>query len=118
MPIASGAKGMPGILAIPGQVRFGTSSIRGRIPFRSRPLDTVNPRITGVTRDSTGTILGSCMVDLFRTVDDVKVDSYTSDATTGVYTLSAVGPGPFYVVAYKSGAPDVAGTTVNTLQAS
>lgn len=70
--------------------------------------------ITGVTRDSTGIALASCVVDLFRTDNDVKVDAVTSDGS-GNYSFR-VGPGtPYYIVAYKAGAPDVAGTTVNTL---
>lgn len=88
------------------------------MPFRSPPLDTRNPRITGVTRDSTSAVLGGCVVQLFRTIDDLLMGEAVSDATTGYYTLSAVGPGPFYIVAYKAGSPDVAGTTVNTLTAT
>lgn len=73
--------------------------------------------ISGITKDSTGTPLGSCVVDLFTTPDDVIRDTTTSNAS-GEYTLSGnVTPSTNqYAVAYKAGSPDVAGTTVNTLR--
>lgn len=72
--------------------------------------------ISGVTRDSTGAILGSCSVALYRTSDDVLMERVTSDNSTGAYSFSAVGLSEtYYVTAYKAGAPDLAGTTVNTL---
>lgn len=72
--------------------------------------------ISGVTKDSAGAVLGSCVVELYRTLDDMPLEKVTSDAATGVYRFSAVGAGQsYYVVAYKQGSPDVAGTTVNTL---
>jgi len=85
--------------------------------------------IQGVTRDSGGTPLGSCVVSLYRTGNpptgmnpigdglDELVDRVTSDASTGAYRFDVVGLGQlYYVVAYKAGSPDVSGTTVNTLQ--
>lgn len=72
--------------------------------------------ISGVTKDSTNTILGSCTVKLYRTADDVYLETCVSDAVTGAYSFSTVGLAEqYYVVAYKPGAPDVAGTTANTL---
>ncbi len=83
----------------------------GRIPPPATRLT-----VSGITKDSTGTALGSCVVSLYRTLDDVMIEEVTSDATTGVYLFSSVGLGQtYYVVAYKAGSPDVAGTTVNTL---
>lgn len=71
--------------------------------------------ITGVTRDKTGAVLGSCVVHLFRTDSDLIVQATTSDGS-GNYTFSMVGLGTkYYVVAYLPGSPDLAGTTVNTL---
>jgi hypothetical protein len=89
--------------------RFGSNA-----PFRSRSFSTYNASITGVTKDSAGAALGGCTVQLFRTVDD----SYRSEAISdgaGNYTLYPDVTGPFYLVAYKPGAPDVGGTTANTL---
>lgn len=74
--------------------------------------------LSGVTRDSAGTVLASCVVDMFRTTDDTMVATTTSDGS-GAFTLTVSAPaGPFYLVAYKAGSPDVAGTTVNTLIAT
>lgn len=73
-----------------------------------------NRAIIGISRDSTGAILGTCMVDLFITGSDALVERITSDAS-GNFRFGNPGTGPFYLVAYKAGSPDVAGTTVNTL---
>lgn len=73
-------------------------------------------RITGTTKDSTGAALGNCVVDWFNTADDTKLDTATSDAN-GLFEFRTAGqpPNAYYLVAYKSGSPDVAGTSVNTL---
>ena len=110
MPIAKGQRGQPGVLAMPGD-RFGKLH-----PFRSPKLSTKNETISGVTKDSAGAALGACMVQLFRTPSDTLVQEVVSDAS-GNYSFDNPGSGPFYVVAYKQGSPDVAGTTVNTLTA-
>ena len=80
--------------------------------------------ITGVTKDSTGTPLGGCAVQVYETLPGIMpmepggrlVNMGTSDAN-GNYSLEVHSlPGcRFRVDAYKAGAPDVAGTTVNTL---
>lgn len=75
-------------------------------------------KISGVTKDSAGAVLGSCLVELFYTIDDRPVSKTLSDATTGAFSF-AVGPNlSCYIVAYKAGSPDVAGTSVNTLVAA
>lgn len=73
-------------------------------------------RISGTTKDSTGASLGNCVVDWFNTADDVKLGTTTSDAN-GFYEFRTAGqpPNAYYVVAYKAGGSDLAGTTVNTL---
>ena len=73
-----------------------------------------NRAITGVTRDSTGAVLANCHVDLFISNADVLRAETTSDAS-GNFSFGNPGTGPFYIVAYKTGSPDVAGTTANTL---
>lgn len=71
--------------------------------------------ISGITKDSTGAVLENCVVKLFDSDTNAMMQTMTSDAN-GVYSFQ-VAPGKvFYVVAYKAGVPDVAGTTVNTLQ--
>lgn len=93
------------------------------VPFRyPRPIHELLPKpptqfkITGTTKDSAGAALGNCVVDWFRTSDDAKLDSVTSDAN-GLFEFRTAGqpPNAYYLVAYKAGSPDVAGTTVNTL---
>ena len=74
-----------------------------------------NRELVGVTRDSNGAILVSCRVELFQTGGDIPTATTTSDSVTGAFTFSNPGSGPFYIVAYKTGSPDVAGTTINTL---
>lgn len=72
----------------------------------------LNTALTGITRDSAGAVLGLCRVDLCQ--NNVISRSITSDAG-GNYSFVNPGSGPFFLVAYKQGSPDVAGTTVNTL---
>lgn len=90
-------------------------NLRGFTPLQ--PLEAVGPLlISGLTKDSTGAALGGCIVQLYRTADDVMVEETISDGS-GNYAFSPRGVGAlFYVIAYKAGSPDVAGTTVNTLQ--
>ena len=109
----------PGIVAIPGK-RFGAASpnaygqiVRSK-PFRSKSFSAKRVIITGVTKDSSGVVLASCIVQLFRTSDDAFQSESVSDSD-GRYLLYPIVTGPFYIVAYKAGATDVAGTTINTL---
>ena len=80
--------------------------------------------LTGITKDSAGSPLGSCSIEVFETIPGVVgnepkgrlVNTGTSDAS-GNYSIevhSKTGA-TFRCVAYKGGSPDVAGTTVNTL---
>jgi len=72
--------------------------------------------LVGVTRDSNGVAVGSVRVELFLTAGDLPLMTAVSD-TTGNFNFNNPGTGPFYIVAYKAGSPDLAGTTVNTLRA-
>lgn len=84
--------------------------------FGRMPAPTAKLQISGVTKDSTGAILAACTVTLFRTVDNVAFETVVSDGS-GAYSFSAIGLSEtYYVVAYKTGSPDVAGITVNTLE--
>jgi hypothetical protein len=69
----------------------------------------------GVTRDQYGTPLGGCVVQLFRTSDDLFIMETTSDSAGNFLLQSWYTPDTHYIVAYKAGAPDVFGTTLNTL---
>jgi hypothetical protein len=84
-------------------------------PFKSAKFSTSSLFLTGVTKDSTGTPLGSCVVQLFTTADERFIKETTSDSVTGAYSFDILVTGPFFIVAYKAGSPDVAGTTINTL---
>ena len=96
-------------------------------PIQAFFVDTQRPpkySIAGVTKDATGAPLGGCTVEVYETVTAANlnepkgrfVGSTVSDAN-GNYSVDVyVGPGAtFRTVVYKAGAPDVAGTSVNTL---
>lgn len=75
--------------------------------------------VSGVTKDSAGAVLGDCNVEVYETSDPQNrlVGATVSDAD-GNYSIDVNGPDTemtFFAVANKAGAPDVAGTTVNTL---
>lgn len=93
------------------QLRLGVGpSFQGRLPV---PVTTW--RINGVAKDSTGAPLSGATLSLYRTLDDGLVERVLSDAN-GLYSFSTIGLAQnYYIVAYKAGSPDVAGTTVNTL---
>jgi hypothetical protein len=74
--------------------------------------------IAGVTRDVYGTVITGALVRLFRTSDSLLVATVVSDAVDGEFMLpTPYYPDAHYVVASKSGTPDVAGTSVQTLVA-
>jgi hypothetical protein len=73
-------------------------------------------RFVGKTKDSSGTVITSATVRLFRTSDNVLIDTVTSDAGDGSFFLTSYSyPDTHYITAYKTGAPDTEGTTVNTI---
>lgn len=80
------------------------------VPFVRPPRYT----ITGVTKDSTGAILGNCAVNLFETSTQLIKATTISDVN-GNYLLDGTVDGIYQIHAYKSGSPDVAGATINTL---
>ena len=94
-PLARGGWGLKSVIA---------RSIGGR----------ANNAIIGITRDSAGVAVGSCRVVLFQTGGDIPTQTTTSDAS-GNYRFDNPGSGPYYIVAYKANAPDIAGTSANTL---
>jgi hypothetical protein len=92
-------------------------SPRGEAVFRS-PKFYGRFQITGVTRDSAGATLGSCDVRLFKAdANDQEVGFTVSDGS-GNFTFNlGTNEGFFWIEAYKSGSPDVAGTSLRTLAA-
>jgi hypothetical protein len=82
-----------------------------------RELGTSNSILSGVSRDNFGVALGFCRVMAFRTNDMSFVGETTSDGS-GNWTMPMQKSGLFFLVEYKSGSPDVAGTSVNTINTS
>ena len=70
--------------------------------------------ISGVTRDVNGTPIGNVICRLFLTSDNTLQDTATSDAN-GNFSIYTPSTASHYIVAYKTGTPDIEGTTVNTL---
>ncbi len=92
--------------------------VNRRRRFRSPVLfATSNTVISGVTRDSAGNALANCTVELFYTSTNALAATTQSDAS-GNYSFSIGSSLACYIVAYLAGAPDVSGTTVNTLVAA
>jgi len=73
-------------------------------------------RIQGVTKDSGGSPLGGVTVDLFRSSDDLKVDTVISDPNGGYTLYTPYAATNHYCVAFKN--PNLAGSTVQTLTGS
>lgn len=73
--------------------------------------------IKGVCVDSVDAVVANAIVQCFRTTDDVFTHQVTAgeDGTYTVATFDQTGAVQHYLVAYKAGSPDIAGTTVNTL---
>ena len=86
-------------------------SWQGRIP-----LPTSKFIITGITRDETGVPTAGFTVYLMKMVNGIPtlMDTTISDAN-GVYEFSVALGDNYWIVDYKSGSPDKAGATVNTL---
>src|SRR5574337_336807 len=81
-------------------------------PIRARPTYFLSRDIRGVTRDLNGNRLSNCVVKCFETLTDALVFTTMSDAN-GDYAGTVPTAGQYYLVAYKVGGPDVAGTTLN-----
>ena len=83
-----------------------------------------NLQIAGVTRDSTGAALGGCSVQLFDVISDAPAGPVVVSDANGNYVipipkgLSQLQTTTWRLVTYKAGAPDVTGTSVNTLVGS
>ena len=72
--------------------------------------------IMGRCKDVAGNGVSGATVQGFRTVNDQFVRE-TVAGSDGSYELATEYPGEgHYLVAYRAGSPDIAGTTVNTLQ--
>ena len=76
----------------------------------------VNKFIRGNCVDASDVPVANAIVQGFRTSDDAFVGQVQAN-NDGTYTLATDNPAgvAHYLVAYKPGSPDIAGTTVNTL---
>lgn len=107
---------------MPGSNPRGRSSGLGpgRPGFTSPPIRWATPtRVSGVTKDSSGAVLGGCTVILYQTSTDLVLNETVSDITTGEYIFD-VSPsyGAFYLTAFNPNDPaTVAGVTLNTITA-
>lgn len=120
----------PLLIRLQNRPRFTNqrSSARGMGPLIPRmPLPRLAALfISGVTRNNTGAAVGDCSVYLYRTSGLAEelwltkpenlVQTVISDGS-GNFTFRPVnnGNGPYKIVSYKAGVPDLAGTTVNTI---
>jgi len=91
--------------------------LKSNLWARFYPVGGIASRVgfVGVTRDQYGTPTGGCVVQLFRTSDDLFIMEITSDSNGNFLLQSWYTPDTHYIVAYKAGSPDIFGTTVNTL---
>lgn len=72
--------------------------------------------LAGITRDSSGNVLGNCTVYVFKTSDQLLLGSGTSDGNGNYSITIGAGPGTIvFAVAFKSGSPDVMGVTDNNI---
>ena len=90
----------------------------GKLDFKCTFKSTRNiatSAVAGVTKSSDGTALDACTVNLFDALTNILLKSTVSDES-GNYRFDTAPGQAFYIIAYKAGNPDVAGTTINTLQ--
>jgi hypothetical protein len=80
------------------------------------PGTSVSRFIRGVCQDESSVAVANAIVQGFRTSDDFFVGQVQAN-TDGTYTLATdtIAGTQHYLVAYKPGSPDIAGTTVNTI---
>lgn len=114
-PVSRVSSGDP---SIPGAVLCGADICEGAqfesSMYGESPIQRLY-RFQGQCKDAGGNPVPGAVVQGFRTVDDLYVGQAICD-DGGYYDLGT----PFttdahYLVAYKPGSPDIAGTTINTL---
>ena len=68
----------------------------------------------GFSRDASGGVISGVTVKCMLTATDTKQSETVSDAN-GLFVVSTSEAGAHYLIFYKTGVPDLSGTTVNTL---
>lgn len=99
---------------IPMPLLFRLEGAIHAFPLGRVPMPATYLRIFGVTKDSNG-VLGNCTVSLFETLTGKYVEQTVSDANGNYEFRSPSLTVAYFVVAYKTGVPDVSGTTISTL---
>lgn len=79
-----------------------------------RELGYLNANLSGTSRDDAGAILGFCTVLIFETGTNVFLAQTVSDVN-GAWSIPFLRGGFSFLVEYKAGSPDVAGTSKNNL---
>jgi hypothetical protein len=77
--------------------------------------------VAGITKDSSGVALGSCVVYLFRENGNNSatfIAYQLSNAVTGAYSFTVFPGSAYFVVAFKGGATPVMDVTDRTLVAA
>lgn len=94
-----------------------TTVTSGAITFSLSAGNSLN--VSGVTRNSSGTALGSCDVYLIKENSFgslTTMNSATSNATTGAYSFKVYdNASTYFTIAFKSGSPNVMDVTDRTL---
>lgn len=72
------------------------------------------PNLSGVTRSANGTPLAGVTVKLFLSANDTLVSTIVS-GSDGAFSFAVATAGPFYLLGYKAGSPDLSGTTINSI---
>jgi hypothetical protein len=97
---------MPTPIIFPLSSLFGADDdAGGTSPFMAamNPQPAVYLHVFGVTKDSTGTPIGNCELDLFNSATDMVMEQTMSDANGNYDFRSASLTTNYYVVAYKLG---------------
>lgn len=68
----------------------------------------------GFSRDASGGVIAGVTVKCMLTSTDTKQSEAVSDVN-GLFVVSTAEAGGHYLIFYKTGTPDISGTTVNTL---
>lgn len=96
------------VAGIDRRKRFGSGRFRSPV-FKGKFT------ISGVTKNSSGSALGNCVVLLFDASTNIELLTTISDASGNYSFPLGNNTNHYFIVAYLAGSPDVAGTTVNTL---
>jgi len=104
----------------PEYAPFGANNLSARDLYEPYSCDgdgcSQNRFIRGDCVDDVSAVVANATIQAFRTSDDVFVGESTSYLDgTYICPVATVAGVQHYIVAYKPGSPDIAGTTVNTL---